>query len=754
MESRLSKWPLRAFAAFLLAAGLFGVVVAQNLDPDPNSPTPIILTQDSSVRALAREAGQKDRRVAKPEDRGFARGSQVTIYVTNLSLMAGEGANAFRVYAQDSLGRTYRFPVTGLERISREIYTITFRLSDEIGYWPEPGSDGDVFLYLTWRGLASNRVRLGYGGIEGALKNSLRDRPAPLSLATDQKKRKAFLESIAPEYVGYRWSGDRMRFLEQATFGPTSALDARVRRIGPRTWLAEQFEMPYPSGTNPYPLFPPKPLNIGQDPLCDGGADDNPPNCGRDAYTMYLPTTWFFREAYYGDAQLRHRVTWALNQIWVTAAPEVQQGRHMVEFHKILSSNAFGNYRELMRQVTLNPAMGQYLDMAISTRNNPNENYARELMQLFSIGLFMLNPDGTYRCVEHNPCQPGDTLIPTYDQNVVNNLTKVLTGWGFCNVTTSCPNHIPSQGIINYIDPLLLVRNNHDLTAKTLLTYDGAVNTNIPACTGCTGTAIDTYAANSMQQALDNIYNHPNVGPFVSRILIQHLVTSDPSPAYVGRVAAVFNENRTSPTQLKEVVKAILLDPEARGDVKTDPNFGKLREPVLYNTNFSRAFGVRAADGVNPTDGYVYARGEFSGMGQVPFLSPTVFNFYPPDYVIPGTSLLGPEFAIMTTGTAVQRTNWVNRMTFTAIPIPVANPNAPSGTAYNFSDLQAISAADATGNLLLDELNHRMLHGTMTTQMRNTILPAVTAVTATDTLGRVRQAVYLIATSSQFQVQR
>ena len=231
------------------------------------------------------------------------------------------------------------------------------------------------------------------------------------------------------------------------------------------------------------------------------------------------------------------------------------------------------------------------------------------------------------------------------------------------------------------------------------------------------------------------------------------MVTSDPTPAYVARVAAVFNTNRANPTQMKEVVKAILLDPEARGDTKTDPNFGKLREPVLYATNIMRTFNAKSADGLSLSDGYLLGRPEFTGMAQIQFMSPTVFNFYPPSYIVPGTALLGPEFAIMNTGTSISRSNFVNRMVFTSPAIPVGAPNAPLGTSLDFSDLQTINQADSTANQLVDELNRRMLHGTMPAAMKSTILPAVTAVTAGD-IGRVRQAIYLIATSHQYQVQR
>ncbi len=763
MKSEISRSLWRILAALAFVAGLTAGIAAQGeVDPDPNSPIPVILTRDDSTRALAQPEGAKVRgNLSRTGDQAFEPESKIDIYVTNLALMPGEGSNAFRVYAEDGAGHTFRFPVVGIDRLSREIYSVTISLADEIGYWPAPSADGDLMLYLTWRGLASNRVRLGYGQMGGSLKSGASDRPAPFSLTQDKAKLKAYAATLAPEYVGYRWSGDRMRFLEQAAFGQNTALDNRIRRIGIRTWLAEQFNptTAYPSLINPYPNQPLKPTNAPAD--CDNEqtvVPDVPVTCFRDTYSMYQPQTWFFREAFYSDAQLRHRVAWALAQIWVTSGVDVQQGRHMVEYHKILSNNAFGNYRNLMQQMTLNPTMGQYLDMAISTKTNPNENYAREIMQLFSVGLFMLNTDGTVQTDGNGP-------IPTYDQNVVNNLTKVLTGWGFCNTAAACPNLV--AGTVNYIDPLLFNRNNHDLTAKTLLSYPGSTTTNIPACTGCTGTAIDTYANNSLQQALDNIFNHPNLGPFVSKIMIQHMITSDPTPAYVQRVASVFNDNGNGVRgDMKAVVKAILLDPEARGDFKTDPNFGKLREPVQLTTNFARAMGVRSADGLSQTDGYLTGRGEFTGMGQTPFMSPTVFNFFPPDYVIPGTATIGPEFAIMTTGTTVQRSNFINRMVLpgglgsTTVPIAVSSPNSPNGLSFDFSDLQALAAADTTSSLLLDELNRRFLHGTMSSQMKSTIQTAVNGITvsnpptATQTLSRVQQAVYLVATSSQYQVQR
>lgn len=751
MLSRKSGSVFQAMIAILFV-GMLTVIAPSQDDGDPNSPTPVLLSESKTTRALAiqaRSLGRVDLPSRVPS-RPFSYNSSVVIFLTNVSLMDGEGANAFRVHVEDAAGRKYRFPVIDIRPMdkstgSKAVYALTVQLRDVAGFWAPPADSGDVLLGVTWRGMISNRAILGIGRIGVGVKGDAGT--ATTALGGPYSGKTAGRAQIAQSSIGYRWSGDTVRLLEQATFGPTVALDSRLRRIGVRRWLSEQFDAQYPSLSNPYPNQPLKPGNAPSD--CDNNQTipDVPVTCFRDTYTMYQPQVWFMKEAFYGDAQLRHRVTWALAQVWVTSGTDIQQGRHMVEYYKVLASNAFGNYRTLMKEMTLNATMGSYLDMARSTKNNPNENYARELKQLFAVGLFMLNQDGTYQLDETgNP-------IPTYNQNNVNDLTKVLTGWTFCEVTASCPNRV--IGSQNYIDPLLLTNNNnHDLTAKSLLSYPGVTNQNIPACTGCTGTAIATYANNSMDQALDNIFYHPNVGPFVGKILIQHLVTSDPTPAYVQRVAAVFNDNGLGERgDMKAVVRAILLDPEARGDVKTDPNYGKLREPVLFATNILRHFNVRSADGASQSDGYIIGRGEFTGMGQVPFLSPTVFNYYPPSFVIPGTSMLGPEFAIMTTGTAIQRTNYVNRFIFTSVPVALS-VNSPSGTALDFSDLQAISAADTTGNLLVEELDRRMLHSTMSATMKSTLLPAITSVSSTDTLGRVRQAIYLIATSSQYQVQR
>jgi uncharacterized protein (DUF1800 family) len=748
MLSRKLRFWLQVLCTGLVVFLLVLPASAQE-DANPNSPTPVLLTAPDSARALATDASESLRgNLPSAEARAFALNQKVKLFVTNVELMEGEDANAFRVYVEDARGRQYRFPVLELQRVKTEftvVYALTVILRDEFGFWEQPAADGDVRVNVTWRGLVSNPVLLGLGRIGGDIKI---DVPVSDSKSAKQSFSKVLVEDVPGDTgaVGYRWSGDRIRFLEQATFGPTKALDERIRRIGLKTWLAEQFEAPYPSAAFPYPNIPLN--NANQQPATcdtgDGGADDVPVNCGRDTYTMYQPQTWFYREALYGDAQLRHRVSWALSQIWVVSGLDTQQSSWFLTYHQQLSKNAFGNWKNLMTDMTLNPAMGNYLDMIRSTRTNPNENYAREVLQLFNIGLFMLNQDGTLQLDgQGNP-------IPTYTQDTVNNFTKVFTGWQTCEVTgATCPNR--STAGPNYKDPMLLINANlHDITAKTLLSYPGSTTTNVAACTGCTGTTTINYGNASMAQAIKNIYEHPNVAPFVSKLLIQHLVTSDPTPAYVGRISAVFNANRENPSQMKEVVKAILLDPEARGDVKTDPRYGKLREPVQFATNLYRHFDVQSFDGTTQSDGNV---DRFpAGMGQRAFFAPTVFNYYPPDYVIPGTTIVGPEFGIFTTGTSIARANAVNSIVFARIN--VALPDTPNGTSINFSEMQALATADTSGNQLMDALNTKMMHGAMSATMRSTILTAVTAVPTNNPLLRAQTAIYLIATSSQYQVQR
>lgn len=733
MYPRVSRVSLhfwcQALVALIIGVTMTGTVLA-DADEDFNSPTPILISEKNSTRALAiRPEDWNGTIPATSSTDVFTAGekSRVMLFVSNLSLMDGEGATAFRLYLEDETGRTYRVQVDDISSLNKEgsLFALTATLYDRNSFNGQPLPIGDHLVRLTWRGLSSNRVRLGIGKTGGNAQDDRGAIPTPYPLS--KKGIRQVEQSIGVESAGRKYAGDRSRFMEQAAFGPSPALNDRLRRIGIRTWLAEQLEATAPSTAYPFQLLLPSDSGTG----CSGSTN---PNCVRDNYTMYPMQVWFYNDALYGDNQLIHRTSWAMHEIWVVANPEVAQPSHMLQYQKILDKHAFGNYRNLMQDMTLNPAMGIYLDMLGSTKTNPNENYGREIMQLFTIGLFMLNQDGTQQLDGSN--QP----IPTYTQDTVNNFTEIFTGWQSCQQNPpTCPNF---NGNPNYTDPMLLNQALHNVTTKTLLTYPGAQNVDIPA---------NQNGAVDLNAALNNIFNHPNVGPFVSKKMIQHMVTSDPTPAYVGRVAAVFNNNGQGVRgDMKAVVRAILLDPEARGDVKTAPDYGKLREPVQLITNLLRNFNVRAANGTGVSDANLNPRS--LALGQDVYRAPSVFNYFSAEYIVPGTDVLGPEFAILNSGTSIARANLMNTLVFSTIP--VANPDTPLGTSLDLTGLQALAAADPTCNLLVDELNNKMLHGTMSASTKNSILTATVAVSSADTLGRARQALYLVATSSQFQVQK
>jgi uncharacterized protein (DUF1800 family) len=504
-------------------------------------------------------------------------------------------------------------------------------------------------------------------------------------------------------------SADAVRFLEQATFGPTSELVERVRTIGFPAFLDEQFQAPMSS----YPTLPLYPTTR------DTTACPNGSTCQRDNYTMYPLQNRFFVNALYGEDQLRQRVAFALHQILVVSGVEVTQPSWMAPYLQLLDHRAFGNYRDLLYDITLNPAMGNYLDVNGNTRTRPNENYAREILQLFSIGTARLNIDGTVRLDESG--QP----IPTYTQDDVNNFARVFTGWRFATA--------PATGVPNYIDSMVTNEPQHDIGAKTLLN-----GVTLPAGQSTT---------QDLNDAIDNIFNDSNVGPFISKQLIQHLVTSNPSPAYVARVASVFNGGSTPRGDLKAVVRAILLDPEARGDVRTDSNYGRLRHPAQFIANILRAFNARSADGMTTTDGYLNPQSVAMGMDV--FRPPSVFSYFSPFTVIPGTAgVRGPEFGIFSTSTALRRLNFVNTMVFSRINV---GTNAPSGTSLDFTPLLPLAP---TPSDLVDALDDLLLHGSMTDDVHLSIEQAVAAVASSNPLKRVRTAVYLVLTSSQYQVER
>jgi uncharacterized protein (DUF1800 family) len=547
---------------------------------------------------------------------------------------------------------------------------------------------------------------------------------------------------------------DTARLLDQSTFGPTWDEILRVREIGFEAFLGEQFAAPSTA-------YPDLPLLVPNVNSCGLPAD---PDCLRVNFTMWALQKHFFSNALYGADQLRQRVAFALSQILVTSGlPPYQYAFWVRPYQQLLYDSAFGNYRTLLYNVTLSPMMGRYLDMVNNRRFNPatggkpNENYAREILQLFSIGVFQLNQDASLVLDERG--QP----IPTYDQDAIEELSKVFTGW------ILAPQ--PTPGVPNYIDPMVVQVNNptqrlalfHEQGEKQLLTV-GGVRYVIPPCATPPANCTADAAERDLNLAIDHIYNHPNVAPFISKQLIQKLVTSNPSPAYVARVSAVFTANRASDTQLQEVVRAILLDEEARGDDRPEPYYGHLTEPVLAMTRFLRMFGA-TSDGVLGTINLGNATSYQIGAAQLDqdvFRAPSVFNFYSPDYQVPGEpGVQGPEFEIHSSMTALRRANFISRLlclglaasclTTGGIPPGGTQSTAdyrPSGTSI---DLTPWATPDT--DILVIWLNMALLHGTMSPEM-SAIVTNYVETLPPDPLLRARHALYLIATSAQHQVER
>jgi uncharacterized protein (DUF1800 family) len=375
-----------------------------------------------------------------------------------------------------------------------------------------------------------------------------------------------------------------------------------------------------------------------------------------------------------------------------------------------------------MRDMTLTPAMGHYLDMVNNdkpgTGQHANENYARELMQLFTLGLSQLNPDGTPQLDgSGNP-------IPTYTQDDVMALGRSFTGWTY---PTTPGQALQKHNQEYYGGPMLPFESNHDGGAKTLLGQ--------PVAAGQS-------AEQELNSVLTIIFNHPNMPPFVAQQLIEKLVTSNPSPAYVARVASAFASGKFQSYgsgkrgDMQATVAAILLDTEARrGDSATtaDPGDGKLREPVVMMVGVARAFHATTDGG-----GFTNFGG---GMSQSLFNSGSVFNFFPPANLIAGTTLNGPEFAIFNTNTSLARVNFINTIVYGQVS---------GATKLDFTPVMTAGTPDQ----MADWLNTLFLHGTMSSAMKQSIVTGLSSVTSTDTKNQARAAIYLVASSSQYQVQR
>jgi len=500
------------------------------------------------------------------------------------------------------------------------------------------------------------------------------------------------------------------RFLEQSTFGPTSGTISQVQQSGFSVFLNSQFTMSGSTFADP----------------------------ASTVTSMLSTQQTLFTNALNNSDQLRQRVALALSEIWVTSGLTVPpQG--MAPYMRLLLQDAFANYRTLMFDVTLSPAMGRYLDMVNNDKppagQHANENYARELMQLFTLGLNQINEDGSLKL------DGSGNLIPTYDQNAVEAVARAFTGWTYPLAPGGTQQkHNPAY----WIGPMVAVDTNHDLTAKTLLPVNGVAVT-LPS--GQT-------SLQDMNGALDNIFAQSSLAPFVSKQLIQHLVTSNPSPSYIQRVATAFDSGRFSGDgatfgsgtrgDMQAVIAAILLDDEARrGDDSTKVNGGDghMREPILFITGILRAFGA-SSDGAAPTT-------NAQNQSQTPLDAPSVFNFFPPDFNIPGTSLLGPEFDLDTTATTLVRINFINSFVFGSIG---------TGTTVDFTSWANLSANPNDTGQLIDSLNALLLHGSLSSSSRAAIVTAVNAVPgpagATQNLARAKAAIYLVLSSSQYQVEQ
>ncbi len=486
------------------------------------------------------------------------------------------------------------------------------------------------------------------------------------------------------------------RFLDQATWGPMPASIALLEQMGIKAWLAAQFSMNI--------------SNLPDQPMLNSTGKTN-----RDLIPVQRA---FFENAVKGQDQLRQRVAFALSEIFVASAVQVGPAYAIPPYWRVLRDNAFGNYRQIIKAVTLNPAMGAYLNMANNNKENPalgtsaNENYARELMQLFTLGLIELNPDGSpVLDANGNP-------VPTFDQAEVTSQARMLTGWTFATAPGATPkNNNPAY----YYGQMMAVEAEHDTSAKTIF---GGIQ--IPA--GQT-------AEQDLESLLDALMAQPTMAPFVCQRLIQHLVTSNPSPAYIERVATVFENNGSGVRgDMQAVITAILTDPEARaGDEASaapNPGFGHLREPVLFMANLLRGLNAKLG-----TDSTIY--NDANLMGQDLFYEPSVFSYFSPLYRVSGGQL-APEFQLYSTQAAAERADIVNAALYGHLDKSTAVDLTPFVSRAN----------DLSG--LLDYASFVFLHSTMPPGLAEQASAAAAA--ATSPKAQAQAVLYLVLTSSAYQV--
>lgn len=496
---------------------------------------------------------------------------------------------------------------------------------------------------------------------------------------------------------------DAARFLAQATFGVRDAGEIEaLRTVGYEQWLWAQFNAPTMLHTSYLDWQRQRSSNLK-------ATDD-----------MSYEAIW--QQWLFGADALRARVSFALSQILVVSniAPDLRPYA-MSSYMDTLNRHAFGNYRDLLRAVTLHPTMGYYLNMQGSQKENtakgihPNENYAREFLQLFTIGMVRLNADGSPQL------DGGGAPLPTYDEATVQGFARAFTGWTFAQSKsfTSADENLEA----NWTTPMVPYAAYHEGGSKQLL--DGA---------SVSGGSPES----DLDAAIDSAFNHANVGPFIGRQLIQRLVTSNPSRAYIGRVAAVFANNGSGVRgDLRAVVHAILLDPEARdATLGAQGRFGKQREPVLRFANLLRALRASNASGRNAIHELDSAD---SALGQSPLLAPSVFNFFSPNFrpagPVAAAGLTAPEFQITTETTAVGALNFLVGL--------INNGGHAWGDGRLVFDFEPWKVLAADPAALVDRIDAVFCHRQMSATTRTRMLALVNAVPASQTLKRVKSALTL-----------
>ena len=540
---------------------------------------------------------------------------------------------------------------------------------------------------------------------------------------------------------------DAARFLDQATFGATDADIHHLSLIGYQAWLNEQFSIPQvqmePSVEQALMLYNPS--------CASGDLKCNAALFVQNSQDEFLVQNAFWQQSLSSSDQLRQRVQYALSELFVisgTTQAVQNMPRGEAGYYDLLGADAFGNFRNLLQDVTLNPMMGQFLSMQGNDKGNattdPDENYAREVMQLFTIGLYQLNDDGTQKLdTSGNP-------IPTYSNTDVMGLARVFTGfsWNVPGNTSdaawsNCCMYV-GPGYGEDLLPMQAYPSHHSTDEKDFLGVTIAASGS-PDPQG------------DLKTALDTLFNHPNLPAFFSKQMIQHLVTSNPSPAYISRVAAVFKDNGQGVRgDMKAVLTAILLDPEARNSATdfSNPQYGKVREPLLRYTEWARAFTAQSRTGsyfLGTTEDPIW------GLGQMWLRSPTVFNWFAPGYVPPGTTieqagLVAPEMQITNVSTVVGYLNYMQ----TSIGSDTSN-----GTDV-FSSYGTELGLAATPTALVDRINLLLMAGEMDSDLESEIVNAVSAIpiptgdqNAINAAleARVQTAIYLTMASPAFCAQ-